>query len=71
MKFLTMINGQVQVSKVETLSDGSIQLKIVLLNGTADDFMQAFLMKNTETSMILTPSEQLVSTIQQVGSTFL
>jgi hypothetical protein len=66
-----MINGQVQVSKVETLSDGSIQLKIVLLNGTADDFMQAFLMKNTETSMILTPSEQLVSTIQQVGSTFL
>jgi hypothetical protein len=53
-----MINKQVLVSRVQTLADGSIRIVVDVLNGDADDFRNAFIMKNTETTMILTPPDR-------------
>ena len=66
-----MINKQVLVSRVQTLADGSIRIVVDVLNGDADDFRNAFIMKNTETTMILTPTENIVDTVQTVANQLL
>jgi hypothetical protein len=48
-----MLQKQVQVTKINTLADGTIRLTIDLLNGNGDDIQQAYALREAETTMVL------------------
>lgn len=54
-----MLQKQVQLTKVNTMADGTIRLTIDLLNGNADDIKAAYELREEETTMILVPTDSL------------
>lgn len=56
-----MLEKQVQVTKINTMADGTIRLTIDLLNGNADDIQKAYLLRETETTMVLVPTEEYLA----------
>ena len=54
-----MLQKQVQLTKVNTMADGTIRLTIDLLNGNADDIKAAYELREEETTMILVPTSSL------------
>jgi hypothetical protein len=63
-----MINKQVTIDRIQTMVDGSFRLTITILGGDADDFKEAFRMKETETTMLITPTEKFVDAITVVAN---
>lgn len=56
------IKKQVQIVKINTMSDGTIRLTIDLLNGDANDISNAFSLTKEDTTMILAPTDILEAT---------
>lgn len=63
-----MINKQVNIANVKTMADGSIRLTIDVLSGDAVDFAAAFQMMKKETTMILSPTEELIEALTTVSN---
>ena len=56
-----MLEKQVQVTKINTMADGTIRLTIDLLNGNADDIQKAYLLREIGTTMVLVPTEEYLA----------
>jgi hypothetical protein len=56
----------VEVTKVNTMADGTIRLTIDLQDGTSDDIKAAYQLMHTETSMLLASNEGFVAAMQEL-----
>lgn len=62
-----MINKQCTIAKITTMADGGVRLVVDLLNAGANEMAEAYRLKMTDTTIILSATNQLPTTIQQVG----
>ena len=63
-----MINKQVNIANVKTMADVSIRQTIDVVSGDAVDFAAAFQMMKKETTMILSPTEELIEALTTVSN---
>jgi len=66
-----MINKGVQITRIQTLSDGSIRLVIDIESGDANDFKSAYELKETATKMLLYPVDKEIDVIQAMAVSLL
>lgn len=53
-----MLEKKVQITKINTMADGTIRLSIDLLGSNAEDMQKAYLLREVDTTMVLVPTEE-------------
>ena len=56
-----MLEKQIQITKINTMADGTIRLTIDLLGGNAEDMQKAYLLREIDTTMVLVPTVEYLA----------